>query len=403
VEVCAQMVQETENNDDEKSLTEENVATQGVPVESVLSSFPSLLEGVTRLGFTTLTAVQEQSLPLALSGHSLVIQARTGSGKTLAYALPALAHLKIGISTNRVQALLVTPTRELAVQVRDVLQQLEPRVKPVLVIGGTSIQVQEKQLASDQQVVVGTPGRILDMMRRKALVLDNCGFFALDEADEMLSLGFIEEVETILKALPGGIHGIFTSATITGRVGMLAKRYLNRHEAVVVETLAEDDYGAGDISHYVVKVPGDLLAKPKTALKVLEHFKPRSAIIFCNTKSDTEFVEAVLRKRDVKAQRINSDLSQSQRQKVMKDLRDGQFSVLIATDLAARGIDIDEIDVVINYSLHEQPETYVHRTGRTGRAGRSGAAVNLVGPRDIGTYFYLTKVLSHIEFQDLKL
>jgi ATP-dependent RNA helicase DeaD len=376
---------------------------QGVEALAVLKDFPFLQASIRRLGFQSLTAVQEVALPLVLNGHSLIIQARTGSGKTLTYALPALAHLQTVLTYDRIQTLIVTPTRELAIQVQNVLKSLDADVAPVLLIGGTALRQAERSLKTDQRIVVGTPGRILDMMRRRALSLEGCRFFALDEADEMLSMGFIEEVEGILSELPRGIQGVFTSATVTGRVSVLAKKYLLRHQTVVVDTPTEDDEKGGEITHYALKVSGDLLAKPQATVKILEHFSPRSAIIFCNTKSDTEFVEAILKKRGVSARRINSDLSQSQRSKVMKDLRDGTFTVLIATDLAARGIDIDQIDLVINYSLHEQQEAYVHRTGRTGRAGRSGAAVSLIGPRDISTHHFLKKVLEGISFQDLVL
>jgi ATP-dependent RNA helicase DeaD len=218
----------------------------------------------------------------------------------------------------------------------------------------------------------------------------------LDEADEMLSLGFIEEVTDILKRLPKERQGLFLSATISPRITMLANQYLQSPKTIVVES---DSGSAPEIEHLYVSVGPELTAKVKALAAILDTRAPRSCIVFCNTKSDTEFVEVYLKRRGYDALRLNSDLAQKDRNRVMDLLRDDKLKVLIATDIAARGIDISQIDLVIQYSLHDQPETYVHRSGRTGRAGRHGCAISLIGPVD-GSNFHLLKKAVDFEIRE---
>lgn len=383
-------------------------AIEGPEAPALPSSFseiisdPSLLEILQAHNFTIPTPVQVGALPLAIEGRDLVVQAQTGSGKTLAYLLPLLLRLKEVAEKGDVTqtfGLVVTPTRELALQVHEVLTKLDSSLAPVCLIGGVDIKEQQRGLKKDPRVVIGTPGRILDMQRQRFLSLKHCRFFVLDEADEMLSMGFLEDVRAILSRLPDKRQGLFVSATITPRVDMLANSFLTKPEQIRVAAVETE---APLIEHLYCEVGGDLMAKPHALCDLIETLRPRSSIIFCNTKSDTQLVEALLRRRGFDARRINSDLTQSQRERVMQKIRAGDLQFLVATDIAARGIDIAQIELVFNYAIHEQPEIYVHRTGRTGRAGHHGRAMSLVGPLDFGSFHYLTKALD-IKFEKIPL
>ena len=359
-----------------------------------------LLNKLNTLGFVTPTEVQAHAIAPALSGVDLIVQAQTGSGKTLAFVLPMVLNLLEEIEKGDAKstfAIVLSPTRELANQIQEVLVQVCSDIEAVLLIGGADIDSQKRALKRDRRIVVGTPGRVLDMMRQKALRLDRCRYFVLDEADEMLSMGFIEDIRAILSRLPNRRQGMFVSATITGRVEMLAHTFLNKPERILVGDYSSD---IPAIEHCYLEVGGELMAKPAALCDLIETARPRSAIIFCNTKSDTKLVEALLRRRGFDARRINSDLTQSQRNRIMNKIRAQELQFLIATDIAARGIDIEQIDLVVNYNLHDQHETYIHRTGRTGRAGRSGRAVSLVGPRDHSAFYYLRQ---SVDFEFVKL
>lgn len=347
------------------------------------------------------TEVQRRALPIVFRGQSVIVQAQTGSGKTLVFGLPLLSHIRSSILPPEITVgIVLTPTRELTLQIAQVLRSICPDVAPVASIGGVEFSLQSKALRRDARIVVGTPGRVADLIRQGMIRLDDVSFFALDEADEMLSIGFLEEVEAILERVPKGAQGIFTSATITPRVTMLASRFLKRPEQVCVEAQA---LGKGDVEHYCCRVTAGLIDKARRVMDVIEKVNPRSTIIFCNTKSDTEFVEAVLKRNGIVAERLNSDLTQAQRASLMVRLKDQSLRVVVATDLAARGIDVDQIDLVINYSLPDSAETYVHRTGRTGRAGRSGVAATILPPMDIPRLHLMQKVLNVAfrEYEDL--
>lgn len=357
-----------------------------------------LLNHLEACGFTKPTPVQAQTIPVALSGQDVIAQASTGSGKTIAFLIPLLSCLhKIEEEHGRQKtlALVVVPTRELANQVVDVLAKLNLGYSPVNAIGGVDIDQQIRGLKNDARIVVGTPGRILDLVRQRQLKLSTCQFFALDEVDEMLSIGFIEDVRAILALLPDKRQGMFVSATISGRVEMLANSFLKNPQLVLLGSAGVD---RPQIEHHYYEAAGDLMAKPALLCDLIETLRPASAIIFCNTKSDTQLVEALLRRRGFDARRLNSDLSQAKRDKVMKKIRNKDLQFLVATDVAARGLDIEALDLVINFAIHDQTETYVHRSGRTGRAGRVGKSISLVGPRDFGAFHHLTKVLD-LEFK----
>jgi len=361
-----------------------------------------LLKTLTEQGFEKPTEVQARTVPMAREGSDAIVQAQTGSGKTLAFLLPLCEILldeKTKTNPKETFALLIAPTRELAVQIEQVFSELDIGITPNVLIGGVDMEKQKKTLNKDKRVVIGTPGRLLDFLKQRLFNLSKCRYFVLDEADEMLSMGFIEDVRAILSRLPDKRQGLMVSATISGRVEMLAHSFLSKPKRISTVDRAED---APDISHEYVEVASDLMAKPKALCDIIEVFRPRSAIIFCNTKSDTKLVEVLLRRRGFDARRINSDLNQSQRTKIMKLIKAEDLQFLIGTDIAARGIDIAQIDLVVNYNIHDQHETYVHRTGRTGRAGRSGRAISLIGPRDHGAFHHLKKMLD-IDFKKIDL
>jgi ATP-dependent RNA helicase DeaD len=348
---------------------------------------PTLLAAIEGLGFTEPTPVQAKTIPAALAGSDLIVQAKTGSGKTLAFAAPLLMRLEHLEDQASTAGLIITPTRELAVQICEVITSISS-VKPACLIGGVPSNQQIRALEEDRRIIVGTPGRIDDFIRQRLIPLTECRYFVLDEADEMLSMDFVEEVRGILAKLPRQRQGLFISATISNRVESLALSFLAEPKRIIIETPAEE---MPSIEHNYYELPGELTAKVTALADLLETSQPRSAIIFCNTKSDTELVEVFLRRRGFDARRINSDLSQKQRDYIMAKIRAGELRFLIGTDIAARGIDIEQIDLVVNYTLPDQPEVYVHRTGRTGRAGRSGRAVSLIAPADFGSFMNLKR------------
>ena len=279
----------------------------------------NLVEALAKNKITIATPVQSATVPAVVTGSDLIVQAQTGSGKTLAYVLPLLARIASIPEVSTTYALIVTPTRELATQVREVFRSLTDEVRPACLIGGASSRDQIEDLGEDMRVIVGTPGRILDMIRRRAIVLRTCRYFVLDEADEMLSLGFLEDVRAILSRLPDKRQGLFISATITPRVQMLAQSFLNNPKTLAIKGSETPQA----IEHVYCDVGGGITEKATALCDLIETERPQSVIIFCNTKSDTELVEVYLRRRGFDARRLNSDLSQSQREKIMGALRSG--------------------------------------------------------------------------------
>jgi ATP-dependent RNA helicase DeaD len=356
----------------------------------VILQHAELLDGLQAMGISSPTPVQARSIPSILDGGDHIIEAQTGSGKTLAFVLPILAKLLNSQPYSGNFALIITPTRELAIQVNSIVAQLVPHIHPACIIGGERQENQVRQLRRDSRIIVGTPGRILDLIGQREILLRKCKMFVLDEADEMLSMGFIDEVRKILAKLPRERQGLFFSATITPRVLSLASSFLVNPKRIEITRQAET---APLIDHLFCRVDGSLTAKAEALATYLKKRGPRSAIVFCNTKSDTELVEILLRKRGFEPKRLNSDLSQKERDRTMSSFRSGDLRILVATDVAARGIDVSDVELVVNYSLHETPETYVHRTGRTGRAGRSGTALSLVGPQDFTVFHSLSRKL----------
>jgi ATP-dependent RNA helicase DeaD len=364
------------------------LTTPEAPLEPTFDSIPlgaEVRRAIDVMGYKHPTPVQRAVFEPAADGRSLVVQARTGTGKTAAFALPIVDRI-VRPSTKAVQALVLCPTRELALQVSREFEQVGQfkGTKVVAIYGGASMTRQVEALEAGAQVVVGTPGRVLDHLRQKTLDPSSVRVLVLDEADEMLSMGFARELNAILEALPKNRQGLFFSATLPPDIQRLANNQLRDPELV---TLSSDQVGALEINHYVYVVrEGD---KVGHLVRVLEVEDPESAIVFCNTRDETQRVAEALKSRGFDADWLNGDLPQSDRERVMSATREGRLRFLVATDVAARGIDISHLTHVINHDFPESAEQYVHRTGRTGRAGRTGTAIALVGPKDIGNLYLL--------------
>ncbi len=335
------------------------------------------LKALNDLGYEEPTAIQAQTIPLLIEGRDMIAQAQTGTGKTAAFALPILERLNLTQSTP--QALILTPTRELAIQVAEAFHSYSKfhRINVLPVYGGQPIERQLRALERGVQVVVGTPGRLLDHIRRGTLPLGQIRFLVLDEADEMLAMGFIEDIESILKETPANRQTALFSATMPDAIVKLAQRYMNepqrvtvRAEQLTVPQIRQIYYEVGKRDKF------EMLAR------ILDYEQPTSAIIFCRTKRDVDMLGERLVARAYPAETIHGDLNQSQRDRVMGRFRGGQAELLIATDVAARGLDIDHVSHVFNYDIPLSAESYVHRIGRTGRAGRSGSAITLVTARE---------------------
>jgi ATP-dependent RNA helicase DeaD len=356
------------------------------PTFDVLPLGAEVRRAIDAMGYRSPTPVQRAVYEPAAEGRSLVVQARTGTGKTAAFGMPIVDRI-VRPSVRAVQALILCPTRELALQVSREVEQIGRfrGVRVASIYGGASMSRQVEALEGGAQIVAGTPGRILDHLRQKTLDPSGIRVLVLDEADEMLSMGFAKELHAILDTLPKHRQGLFFSATLPPDIERLAQNHLRDPELI---TLSSDQVGALEISHYVYVVRSDA-DKVSQLVRILEVEDPESAIVFCNTRDETQRVAEALKTRGFDADWLNGDLPQPDRERVMSATREGKLRFLVATDVAARGIDISHLTHVINYDFPETAEQYVHRTGRTGRAGRTGTAVALVGPKDIGNLYLL--------------
>lgn len=320
------------------------------------------------------------------TGQDVMVQSRTGSGKTAAFGIPIAQVIDPG--TKGAQALILAPTRELARQVARELTSITAHksIAVVPIYGGAPMKPQMTALTDGAQIVAGTPGRVLDHLRRGTLKGKKITTLVLDECDEMLSMGFQEEIEKIIAHLPAKEkrQTVLFSATIPEEIQRIARRHMT--EPVEI-SLSSDSIGVEEIDHYYYVVTG--MARKRDLLKVLKAENPDSAIIFCNTRDETAVIAKFLRDNDYDAEAISSDLTQRDRERVMQRMRDKNLRFLVATDVAARGIDISGLSHVINYTFPESAQVYVHRTGRTGRAGKSGVALSLIGPRELGSFYYL--------------
>ncbi len=340
---------------------------------------PASLEAVGRMGFDAPSEVQAKSIPRVHRGIDLVVQAKTGSGKTLAFGLPILERLDP--EKKAVQSLVLCPTRELAVQVSEEITRAgalgNRTVVPVF--GGASMNAQIERIRNGAQVVVGTPGRILDHLRRGTLTLDRAWMVVLDEADEMLDRGFLPDVMRILEHTPADKQTMFFSATIPAQIQSMAERYMKDPEKVIIGKAGLSiNY---DIHHSFYKT--GRFYKFVTLVNILHALPRTKTLVFCNQKSETESVAESLYNEGFAAGYISGDLSQHVRTRMLDMFKDGSIDILVATDVAARGIDVFGISHVINYDIPENKEMYVHRTGRTGRAGRRGEALSIIGPAEL--------------------
>ncbi len=350
---------------------------EDTPAFDELGLDESITRAISALGFETPTPIQARSIPLLLAGRDIIGQAQTGTGKTAAFALPMIQ--KIDTNRKETQALVLAPTRELAIQVAggiyDLAKHTGARVVPVY--GGQPIDRQFRALQQGAHIVVGTPGRVLDHLRRGSLSLDNVTFCTLDEADEMLALGFLEDMETILAMLPENRQLAFFSATMPPRIAALTNRFLRNPEHVAIDAKRRT---VEAIEQTYYEVPR---GKKLEALgRVLDMETPGPTIVFCHTRQETNDLSEALRLRGYNAEALNGEMSQADRERVLRRFRDGQADLLVATDVAARGLDIDSVTHVINYNLPWDVEQYIHRIGRTARAGRTGDAITLVEARE---------------------
>jgi ATP-dependent RNA helicase DeaD len=359
---------------------------------------PEVLKAVTDMGFVEPMEVQRATIPLARDGRDILVQSRTGSGKTAAFAIP-FADWIANPEEKFPQVLVLLPTRELALQVAAETARIcaNTALAVVPVYGGSPMGRQIEQLRAGAQIICGTPGRILDHIRRGTLQLDRIKCAVLDECDEMLSMGFQEDIENILSETPPTRQTLLFSATIPEGIQRLSRRFMRNPETL---KLSADFIGVHEIRHTYYSIPGG--QREAELLRVLAFEDPERAVIFCNTRDETGRVAEFLRRQGLVAEPISSDLSQSEREDVMQRMRAGKIRFLVATDVAARGIDIENLPCVINYTFPEAPEIYIHRTGRTGRAGRNGHAISLIGPTEVGSFYYL-KLLYKIKPEERSL
>ena len=349
---------------------------------------PDIQQSIRDLGWHTPTPVQAAAIPKMREGGDLIVQAMTGSGKTGAFGIPLVE--AIDTESKDTQAIVMLPTRELANQVAVELAQLGQYrgVRTLPIYGGVAYGPQLEGLEKGAHIVVGTPGRILDHLKSGKMDLSNTKVFVLDEADEMLSLGFWPDMKEIASYLPRKRQSHLFSATMPERVRSLSRFFLKDPEDVEIS----GDQGSPQlIEHYYYVCAAS--EKEAVLARILEYENPESAIIFCNTKADVRFITAYLAKRDFNIDQISGDLAQSAREKAIAKIKAGKLRFLVATDVAARGIDISDLAYVINYTTSDSPEVYVHRTGRTGRAGKSGVAVSLISGLDIGNFKHMQIVI----------
>ena len=338
-----------------------------------------ILRAIEDMGFEETSPIQTQAIPAVCEGIDVVGQAQTGTGKTAAYTIPML--MKIDPQIKKPQAIVLCPTRELAVQVAEEIRKLAKYMSDIKVLpvyGGQEIVRQIKSLKTGVQIMVGTPGRVMDHMRRKTVKFDNINMVILDEADEMLDMGFREDMETILTETPEDRQTVMFSATMPKAIMDIARNF--QKDARIIKVVRKE-LTVSNIEQFYYEV------RPKNKTEVLcrliDIYNPRLSVVFCNTKRQVDELISELKGRGYFADGIHGDMKQQQRDRVMDDFRSGKVDILIATDVAARGIDVDDVDMVFNYDIPQDEEYYVHRIGRTGRAGRSGMALSFISGKEV--------------------
>ena len=338
-----------------------------------------IVRAVTDMGFEAASPIQAQAIPVQLEGLDIIGQAQTGTGKTAAFGIPLLQ--KIDPDSKKLQAIALCPTRELAIQVAEEIRRLAKYmhgIKVLPIYGGQDIVRQIRGLKDGTQIVIGTPGRVMDHMRRKTIRCDHVHTVIMDEADEMLNMGFLEDMETILSQLPEERQTVMFSATMPPAIQEIARKFQNDPVNVKV---VKKELTVPKVTQYYYEV------KPKTKVEVmcrlLDMYAPKLSVAFCNTKKQVDELVQELQGRGYFAEGLHGDLKQEQRDRVMNSFRNGATEILVATDVAARGIDVDDVEAVFNYDIPQDDEYYVHRIGRTGRAGRDGIAFSFVVGREV--------------------
>jgi ATP-dependent RNA helicase DeaD len=355
------------------------------------------LASLEHMGYKAPTDVQSETIPRAITGKDLVVQSRTGTGKTAAFGIPIVE--RVDTSRDEVQAVVLAPTRELAIQVAQEIAEIGKGkgVKVQSVYGGDSMERQLEGIRGGAHVIAGTPGRVLDHLRRKTLRFDAVKTFVLDEADRMLDMGFAVEMGEIMEYVPGERQTLLFSATIPLGIRGLIYHYLSDPEWVL---LSEDQIYVKEVQHLYCLTPK--LHKEATLYKLLEYENPASSMIFCNTKEETRLVHTFLLGKGLPAAMLSSDLPQRKREKVMAQFRAGEIRHLATTDVASRGIDIEDLSHVFIFSTPDSPEQYIHRAGRTGRVGKSGRAISLISAMDLMNFNRLVKRY-HVDVLELEL
>lgn len=337
-----------------------------------------IVRAIREMGFEKLSPIQEQAIPYLLQGEDIIGQAQTGTGKTAAFGIPAIQHINPDV--KKLQTIILCPTRELAIQAAEELRKIAKYmhgIKVLPVYGGQDI---SRQIAGLRgvQIIVGTPGRVMDHMRRRTIKLDLVNMVVLDEADEMLNMGFREDMELILGQIPGEHQTALFSATMPKPILEITDRFQNDAKLVKV---AAQELTIPLVSQKFYRVKNQ--DKDAACVRLLEYYQPKLTLIFCKTKKKVDELSDLLKEQGFQAEGLHGDLSQAQRDAVMKRFRNGGTSILIATDVAARGIDVDDVEAVINYDIPQDIEYYVHRIGRTGRAGRKGRSFTFANSREI--------------------
>ena len=338
----------------------------------------NIIKGLEEMGFSEMTPIQEQAIPVLMQGRDIIGQAQTGTGKTAAFGIPMIE--QVSPRSKCIQGLVLCPTRELAIQAADEISKMSkyvPGVKTVAIYGGQDIERQFRKLEGHVSIVIGTPGRIMDHMRRGTLDFHKLKMLVLDEADEMLNMGFREDIETICREMPSDRQTALFSATMPREILEITEEFQNNAELVRIKA-EELTIPLIKQTYYVVKGR----QKDTSLCRLLDYMSPKRALIFCNTKRKVDELTLMLKAKGYSAEALHGDLSQHQRDRVMNLFRNGNLELLLATDVAARGIDVDDVDMVFNYDMPQDMEYYVHRIGRTGRAGRKGRAVSLITNRE---------------------
>mgnify|MGYP000115733833 CR=1 FL=1 len=344
-----------------------------------LDLYPQVLRAIKEMGFEEATPIQSQAIPVVMSGVDVIGQAQTGTGKTASFGIPVLH--KVDPNNKKTQVIILSPTRELAIQVADEIRNLSRYmhgIKVLPIYGGQDIVKQIRSLKSGTQIVIGTPGRVMDHMRRKTMKLDFVHTVVLDEADEMLNMGFREDIEFVLSGVPEERQTVLFSATMPKPIMEITKKFQNNAKVIKV---TKKELTVPNIEQYYYDVKPK--KKEEVLSRLLDIYSPRLSVVFCNTKKQVDLLVNALLGRGYFAAGLHGDMKQEQRDRVMQGFRTGKTEILVATDVAARGIDVDEVEAVFNYDLPQDDEYYVHRIGRTGRAGREGRAFSFVSGKEV--------------------